>query len=430
MFFFHVLVYLLFGTILDLQRNLMITMKSLLLFATLFLATMVSGQVNDSVITNSTNDAYYSLSSGQKNYSVFNNWDFAFATSSFDVSVLSNDAAGIEVYLASENVADWATLDTMGNTWRRLYNSESSWSMGSFCNMGTNHPDYGWGNYNQNHSVSAKRLFFVKLKNGEWRKMMIEKMETNGNFTFKMAKLDGSQERTSSFNKTNNNSYQFIHYNVSNDSFFAHEPISENWDLYFTKYHSMVAPGTYYPVSGVKIHASINVAQRDGLMVESDDTTGLSYSGNITEIGSDWKTYSSTTMSYTMAPDRVYFMELKNGDIWKLYFTKFVGGSVGGYYFTKEQLFSSASVSELARTFVVAPNPTNGQISVITHTKDAEISAIQIKDLNGKTVAQQNNLKSGLVENTLDLSAQNNGIYFVELIIDGKTYRKKLILTR
>lgn len=398
----------------------------------LFITGVAFAQVNDSAsAVGGTRDVYYKLSNGNQNSAPSLQWDFAFTNILIDASVLSNDAAGVEVYVASSDITDWDKLDTTGFNWERVYNSETSWAAGAFANLGGIHPDYGWGQYNQsNHNVTAKRLFFVKLKDGSWRKMMIEKMETNGNVSFKLAHLDGSNTTTASFNKITNKTFNFTYYDAVKDSFVMHEPATAAWDLNFSKYFSEVAPGSFYPVSGVKVNTNIKVAQRDGIAVTSNDTNGLTYGQNITEIGSDWKTYDRNNNVYIMAADRAYFLKLNNGEIWKIHFTGYVGGPSATTYFTKEMITGGASVNPVAsKSMVIYPNPAKESFSILLDNQgNAEPFSLKIMDLKGNVVHQYSGRLDGFKEVSFEATEFNAGVYIVELHSAQQVSRSKLII--
>lgn len=412
----------------------MIQRKMNIKISCLFLLLTLNGfaQVSDSASNaGGKQDVYYKLSNGSKQSAPSSQWDFAFTNVLVDASVLSNDAAGVQVYLASEDITKWNSLDTTGTNWNRIYNSEKSWGSGAFSNLGGMHPDYGWGQYNQStHNVIAKRLFFVKLKDGSWRKMMIEKMETNGNVSFKLANLDGSNVKTGSYNKITNKAFNFTFYDAVKDSFLQHEAPSANWDLSFSKYYSEVAPGSLYLVSGVRANMNVKVAQREGIAVNSNDTNGLVYGTNISEIGSDWKTYDQNLNVYKMATDRTYFVKLKNGEVWKLFFTGYVGGPSATSYFSKELIAGSASAESLGlASLCVYPNPANGQFTLLTDILDQQGTyCIQILDQKGSIVRKIEGVQGGFRELTIQTAEFKAGMYVIELRNGNQVSRTKLFI--
>lgn len=372
-------------------------------------------------------DIYYQLSSGDKVDANSSSWHFAFTTLLVDASVLSNDIAGVEVYMVSENIADWDNIDTTGKLTKRYYNGEKSWNAGAFSNLGGIHPDYGWGTYNQStHNLTAKRIFVVKMPNGDFKKMIIDKMETSGNVVFRVANINGTNLVTKTFNKNTYKNRNFIHYNLNTDEFIEFEAESAKWELNFTKYYSEVAPGAQYPVSGVKINRDIKIAQRDNMMVTSNDTSSITYNDNITEIGSDWKTYNMPANKYDVTADRVYFLKLKNNDVWKVYFTDYTGGAEGSYGFTKQLLASTGALNnQETNQLVVYPNPVIGKVTILTDANTNKWT-VKIIDINGKLVFDKIGNNAGFFETTLNTDHLLSGFYIVEFTDGVKTVRKKI----
>jgi len=73
----------------------------------------------------------------------------------------------------------------------------------------------------------------------------------------------------------------------------------------------------------------------------------------------------------------------------------------------------------------IYPNPTQGIVSI--NFKDLIFSDAKLKitSINGKQI-----LKTNILQNTIevDMSKFGNGIYFIEVVIDNKTYHQKLIV--
>lgn len=79
-----------------------------------------------------TNNVYYSLQDGFVAEVANTSWDVAFTTDLFDASIQINASAGIEVFIASNDLADWSSVDTAGIFNSALYNSTSDWALGAF----------------------------------------------------------------------------------------------------------------------------------------------------------------------------------------------------------------------------------------------------------------------------------------------------------
>lgn len=106
--------------------------------------------------------------------------------------------------------------------------------------------------------------------------------------------LDGSNEKSYEYAKSKEESAakNFALLNLSSGDFDYSNADTKAWDILFTKYVTKVAQGPVsldMAVSGVKINAGCEVAERAGEDVTSNDTSSLSWGTSITEIGYDWK---------------------------------------------------------------------------------------------------------------------------------------------
>src|SRR5690606_14877697 len=82
------------------------------------------------------------------------------------------------------------------------------------------------------------------------------------------------------------------------------------------------------------------------------------FTGNITEIGYDWKSYDFASNSYVMADSTAFFVMTPDDQIYRLVFTDFSGSSSGTYYFD-QTLLSTTDIRETetgADVFGVYPN--------------------------------------------------------------------------
>jgi PKD repeat protein len=70
----------------------------------------------------------------------------------------------------------------------------------------------------------------------------------------------------------------------------------------------------------------------------------------------------------------------------------------------------------------IYPNPTNGILNINIPTTNAELSIINIIE----NEVLKTNLNS--TKNTIDLNSLKQGIYIVEIKIDGKKYRSKITI--
>lgn len=391
-------------------------MNKIFTLVALLVATLTFAQSSETILTGGgVMDVYYDFETGNKTSVDRNTWDIGLTTNRMWSSIIINENGGAELFLYSADTSDWSTVDTTGLTWENIYNSEESWANGAFSNLGTNHPDYGWGVYQANHDIVAKRIFIIKNTLGEYWKIMMPAMKATGEFTVRAAKIGDATESTYTFNKNNASAKNFHLITVrDNIEEVATNPAKADWDIQLTKYITFVQQGPtgkFQPVSGVKINAGCEVAQRDGISVDSDDTSSLAWNTNITEIGWDWKTFEFATSSYSMAPDRAYFVRTVSGAVWKIWFTNYTVGTAE-YSFNTKLIGSSASAASVANLNTsIYPNPTNGVLNIAN--RENETLNITLTNVQGMLVYTGSVL--AFSKATLSTSEYAKGIYFLQM---------------
>lgn len=391
-------------------------------------------QIENEVVTGEgyTDDVFYSLGTGVVATEARNNWDLAFNTSNFSVSILANLPSGVEVYTwPLGDTADWATLDTTGMTWDPLYNSIETFDEGAFSYNATGHPDYGWGKYNDvTHIITGDSLYIVKTLAGEYKKLaIVQRNPMTNNYTFKVAGLDGSDEQTVVLNTAEYTAKAFVYYSLDNMEILDREPAKESWDLLFTRYFDYTIP---YNVSGVltnELHVVTQEVQEEGL----DQATYTMYedtafSSSISIIGSDWKSFNMSTFSYDVDTTVVYFLK-KYGETdstyYKLYFTAF-DYTVGKYAFVEEELSAvSSREPEASMMLNLYPNPASDQLNVVCDVRgDMEVN---IFDVTGRNVLSTLQRASGFNTLTLDISTLENGLFFLKVKAGDQTSVQRFI---
>jgi len=75
--------------------------------------------------------------------------------------------------------------------------------------------------------------------------------------------------------------------------------------------------------------------------------------------------------------------------------------------------------------FEISPNPSNGEISIIINEIDFENVEIHVHDTKGKLILTK---IISAKKTTINLTNEQRGIYFINLIQDNKIYSKKVIL--
>lgn len=388
-------------------------------------------QTSDSVMSmGGSMDVYYDFETQNKISLDRATWDIGLTTDMRGASIIINENAGVELYLYSSDTSDWSTIDTAGFDFKKIYNSESTWNAGAFANQGTVHPDYGWGIYDMNkHDINGNRLFILKTKAGDYLKVVIDQMSPMGVYKFRTANLDGSnlEEYQYAKNSPETAGKNFALVDLDGGDFVFDNPAAKEWDILFTKYVTTVMQGPVtmdLAVSGVKINAGCEVAQRNGVDVSSDDTTSLSWNTEIAEIGYDWKAFNRGTFVYDITPDLTYFVRTKNKAVYKVWFTDYTVGS-GNYFFNTKQIkegtLSTTKVTSLNTS--VYPNPTKDVLNI--SNRENEALSITLMNAHGAVVYTSNvNANDVQTISTADLA---KGIYYLQLSTSTATSTKRVI---
>lgn len=382
------------------------------------------------------NQVYYKLSNQTTNAYPHASWDLAFLrTSAFAFATRINDARNIEVYEASDNIADWATIDvTQIANWTRLYNSETVWENGAFDNASAT---YGWGEYNPgNHHVTGAIVFVLKYANGTFRKFKID--DFFGGYTFTYATWDGAawgaDQQVVLVNATNPTN-KFNYYSLENNAAVVAEPAVADWDITFTKYKTdYFGDGSFWQdVTGVLHHPDVEVAEN----IEptgTPDVSNLTFVEDINAIGYDWKTFNMSNFTYTVQTDKAFYIKLANDQIYRLTFATFVGSSTGVITFNHENvtsLFLGTDSFANNNSFAVFPNPSvDKKINVVYDVKTAgDKNSVSIYSLTGaKVFEKQIGSNAGFFNQEIDLGNLSGGVYVLQFQSGDYTATQKIVL--
>lgn len=409
--------------------------KKLLLTITLLLAGIyMSAQgVYDtvSVLTGYANQSYYSLNSGEISNIDNSDWDIAFDASGYGATIRINGAIGTELYKYPDgDTSDWATLDTAGiSSWPMVYDSDTAWGAGAFNTGKTSDPmDLGWGIYSTiTHHVVGDSLFVIKLTNGTMKKLQIESL-ASGSFNFKFANVDGTNEVNETVSKGSFSGRNFGYYSIRTETEINREPASSSWDFVFTKYVAELFPGTYYGVTGLLSNAGVEVAKMTGVadVMNTTSNAGHTMSDDINTIGYDWKSYNSSTWSFNIEDSLCYFVDDVDGNLWRLVMTGFGGSMTGEFIFHKE-LISAVDIEENQQQNVALyPNPADNITHVVFNAQEA--STIQIINLQGQTMHQENVEALGLIDYVVDVSDYAAGMYIITVKLGSSIDTKRIIV--
>jgi hypothetical protein len=410
-------------------------MKKILLSMVMILSVMtIAAQVENEVVTGAgyPDDVFYNLETGVVSTEARDNWDLAFTTSNFSVSILANLASGVEVYTwPMGDTADWATLDTTGMTWSPLYNSLETFDEGAFSDNATGHPDYGWGIYNMTtHNITGDSLYVVKTLSGIYKKMaVIQRGAIANTWTFKVAGLDGSDEQTVQLNTGEYTTKTFVYYSLDSMEVLDREPAKESWDLLFTRYYDYTIPYTVAGVLTNELHMVAQEVKEEGL----DQATYIAYedtafSPDISIIGSDWKSFNMGTFSYEVDTTVVYFLK-KYGETdstyYKIYFTAF-DYTEGKYVFVQEELSAvSSRAPEATALLNLYPNPASDQLNLAVDFQGE--MEVNVFDVTGRNVLSTVRHSSGFSQLVLDITPLERGLFFIQVKAGDQTSVQRFI---
>jgi hypothetical protein len=415
-------------------------MKQLVLLGALVLSSSLLAQTTVTVTTSAANasQTYYSLLNGVQATAELDSWDLAFEISGFTSSIQVNTAKGLSVFETPFAISDWSSVNSPDeDNWTGLNNSETYWSAGALTH-GNNldQPDgfnVGWGTYNMiTHTIMGTKIYVIKTAGGSYRKLRINSL-ASGTYSFTYADLDGSNERTSTLLKSAFSGKNHGYFSFEGNAVLDLEPPTASWDLVFTKYTSIInspAP-TAYAVAGVLQNRNVSAIQIDGVDTSIADWTSAAFDTSMNIIGYDWKTYNMGTSMYEYAEDRTYFVVDHAGNIWKLIFTEYGGGSNGDMTFTQE-LVSSVGLDELSGSTPVLniyPNPCSDGTVQLLMNETPKNSVLSILDASGRLVAQQLlPIATGPVVRTIDLNGIPAGVYHIRVQGEGVGSSAKLMV--
>jgi hypothetical protein len=389
------------------------------------------------------NEIYYSFYSGAKPSAIINEWDLAFSTNAMDVGLRINSINGANVWsVPSTDTSGWSTLDSAGyQSWQELHNTDTAMFYGAFNINAIGGYDFSWGVYNPTtHEVIGDSLYLIKvtdqLSNVYFKKLWIVKRADNAthDWIIRYANLDNSGDVTVSIPTTGYVSKNFIYYSITNDSIIDREPPNTDWDILFTRYTTDVGGGFYYPVAGVYSNYGVEVADVrpvDVATTNSDAPYLNLYTGNMTEIGYDWKSFNMSTSMWEIEDSLVYFVKTNAGEVYKLVLTGFDGASTGNVYFNKT-LISTTGINNIPGAITgltVYPNPAKETVNVLFSSGSAASVNYSMTDITGKKVLSSE-IKTSIGLNSLQINAGSltKGIYILQISDGRETVNHKIVI--
>jgi hypothetical protein len=424
----------------------------LLAFAGLSAALNAQTWKSDSITMTAgySNQVFYKMGTGTAGSSLISNWDIAHYTSVRDNGLKINHMNGLELYNYpnGDNTA-WATFDTAGAyTWAPLWNSIDKKNIGAF-NQSTNTADvwdFSWGIYNSGtHTVVGDSLYLIVQRNQMGQmvktlKFMPIIQQTNGDFIFKVANIDGSNEVTDTLKQSNASNQEFKYYSFSGAK-PVREPGKSDWDITFTRYYELQGQRgviAMYPTMGVESNGNTRVAKVFGktateLNPELNDLTRNYYgklTDSLTAIGSNWKVFDG--MRFVIGTKQLYMVESRiPGDsaYYLLQFTGFGGTANGKVVFNTYKLQNTISVKDITiGEMSLYPNPAN-DFAIVT-LKNSQVAAVNITVTNmmGKVVLTDNVNTNGLMAYKISTNELASGVYQVSVNSGKSQISQKLII--
>lgn len=378
---------------------------------------------------------FYSLENGIIKSESATNWDIAFAVS-------GNGAAGSAILLNEANAtlwnypgdtSEWNTFDTTNyTTWERLLNTDTSWTNGAFnVHRGANGTfDMGWGilNPNNNFWTFGDSLYLIKLADNSLKKLCIVSLKT-GNWEFKYANIDGSNEQIITFNKTSYPNRNFVYFSLLNNQLIDREPNNTTWELTFVKHTDYISYANQY-VNVSSVFSNVNVWTAKGNYPDfttSNSATSpqTAFTKNTNNIGREWKNFSSAT-GWEVYDTIAYFVHnLDSTKLFRIVFTGFGGMANGDTHFDIEEITTTSINEQLSMLDVeFYPNPAKENITIRMPNTIQNVQA-NLLDIKGKT------LKTSLLRNSLNelyIGDLPSGMYLLQLLTNKEQITKKLIV--
>lgn len=384
--------------------------------------------VNLSLGSGYSKNVYFHFNTGQSESYDVASWDIAFLrTGTFEFAERINDGLGIEVYEASNNPDDYATVNPADiSNWIQLFNSDTMWEAGAF-DFGS--ADYGWGEYNPvTHHVTGTIVYVLKYANGSFKKFMIDDFYSG--YTFKYASWNASSsswenEHTVTLPNSQNEGKLFNYYSLTNNQSVIASPDLANWDLIFQTY--MTDLGIMYPVLGALQSPDVTVAKSTSTDVNTIDES--EYKTEINTVGYDWKTFNGT--GYDVDSDTYYFLKYADGKVFRFHFLTYEGSSTGNFSFAYEDVTDQMSTVNFdsKNSLSLYPNPVKGGIlTLLYESNQAQPAKVEIYNMAGKMVIQQQLPANGYFNHQINLNSLPKGVYILKFNTGKYSDSQKIVV--
>ena len=282
------------------------------------------------------NQVYFNVSSGEQvSQNKKGEFDLSFSSTINGHIIRLNSASFMTAALTDYSELQDVT-DTIGLEWKFDKpdgNPDSTAFSGwiGFDDQDTTYINKVWvinrGINEEGFVIGLKKIIFTKLSNGKYH------------FSFSNMDNTAMQE----FVVEKNEGYNYIQFSFDEGGLVKQlEPKSDNWDLLFTQYTSMVSTldgSDSYPylVTGTLINPVDVAVAFDSILVFVDivigDVIGLEFSTDQDAIGYEWKELVGDVgggdFYYKTFDNYNYIIKSRGGGIYKLHFTGFYDKETG-----------------------------------------------------------------------------------------------------
>lgn len=416
---------------------------SLVAFTLFSVGAQAQTTVSDSIVLQPgyTQQAYYSVVTGNKTYAPLAEWDLAFKVDqTFTAAIWANEATRLAVYhVPGANFSD--VLDTANMaSWTEMDNSLNTWEVGALnANAdSTDQFDFGWGQYTlATHTVNGSEVYVLAFPDTTFKKITINSLVGGGNvYHFQYADLDGGNAVTDSLDKTDYPNKLFAYYDLQTSTEMDREPAADSWELLFsTKQTPTVIPGfgVSYSAGTVYANEGTGIATVTGVDAANyDNYMSQAYDSSLLVIGESYRERVSNPPPgfWQVADSTVYFVQGNDGYTYKLVFTDFEGQGTGKIKFNKTSYQAATGITEnsLINNVSVFPNPVNNEASLSITSQEPATLDVFVSDLSGKAMYQaQVNTVAGSNNFPLNVNTLSNGIYLIYITDGNNVYTQKLI---
>lgn len=274
------------------------------------------------------NQVYYNLMTGEQvSQNLKTDCDLLF--SSIDTGfIIKLNTATFMMAAATTSTSFEEVSDTIGLRWQF---DASSGNVDSLVFM-------DWMRFNRSDTIFQAQVYVVNrginaIGNPLGLRKVIFNRLIGDKYLFSYCNMDNSDLHEVVIEK--DPGHNTVQYSFTTHQSLQLEPLTNNWDLLFTQYSTMLRTdeGDNYPylLTGVLINASDLAVSFDSTMVFNDVTVdevlNLEYSRNLNVIGYNWKELvgdiNGGDFYYKCNPKFNYFIQTRTGVFYKLRFTSF-----------------------------------------------------------------------------------------------------------